>query len=415
MAAAGHQQHGLLPPFGQAAKPLHQGPTDQPAVAVLQLQSHVHQPHRRQGPAPDPFGQAQQGGGGCRPLAGLPGVQGRGGAAEHEPGATATGPVPGHIPGVIAGHGAVLLIGTVVLLIEHDQAQVADRQEHRRAGSHHHKGRPIRLEAAAPGGDALALAATAVKFGHGRAKSLAAAIQQLGHQADFGGQEQHPLARRQAIGGRLQIHLGFASTGDAPEQQALSRRRAANLIQGGGLGGGEGLGWGQLQAAGPLWKSSGLGHQGLFAHQAAPLQAIEHRTAEATTGQQLRLPGAAAMAGQVLANGLLLGREGKAWEGGRRCFSAQGHPNPAPGCGGRLGRALPQPARRQGAFEGAKQTGVAIAGHVLDQSVPLAIHRRPLVQRLDRQERHVPKPPGPLQQGFHHQANVAPPPQGHPH
>ena len=80
-----------------------------------------------------------------------------------------------------------------------------------------------------------------------------------------------------------------------------------------------------------------------------------------------------------------------------------------------MGGALPQPARRQGAFEGAKQAGVAIAGHVLDQALPLAIHRRPLMQRLDRDQRHSLQAPRPPLQRFHDQANVAPAPQGHPH
>ena len=284
VAAAGHQQHGLLAPLGQAAEALHQGPADQAAVAVLQLQSHVHQAHRWQGAAADALGQAQQLRGGCRPLAGLPGLQRWGGAAEHQAGTAAAGPVPGDVPGVIAGHGAVLLVGAVVLLIEHDQAQVGDRQKHRRAGAHHQQGLPTGHQAAAPGVDALALAATAMEFAHRRAKALAAAIEQLGHQADFGGQQQHPLPGCQIIRGRLEIHLGFAGTGDAPEQQALARGRAANLLQGGGLGTSEGLGRSQVQAGAPIGEISGLGNQRRFAHQAAPLQAVEHRPAEATAG-----------------------------------------------------------------------------------------------------------------------------------
>jgi hypothetical protein len=58
---------------------------------------------------------------------------------------------------------------------------------------------------------------------------------------------------------------------------------------------------------------------------------------------------------------------------------------------------------------------VAIAGHVLDQPVPLTIHGRPLVQGLDRQKLHRLQARGPLLQGFDHQSNVAPTPQGHPY
>jgi hypothetical protein len=200
VAAPGHQQHRLLAPLGQAAEALHQRPADQAAMAVLELEAHVHQPHWRQGPAADPLRKAEQLGGGGRCLAGLPGFQRGGGAAEQQAGAAAAGPVGGHLPGVVAGHGTVLLVGAVVLLIQHDQAQGADRQEDRRAGAHHQQGPCPNLQAAAPGGDALALTTAAVKFRHRHRQSVAGSDPATGAPGRFpgSGATPWPAARQSA-------------------------------------------------------------------------------------------------------------------------------------------------------------------------------------------------------------------------
>ena len=103
-----------------------------------------------------------------------------------------------------------------MLLIQHDQAQLGHRQKDGRAGSHHHVG-PA-LAAAAPRLDALTIAESGVEADDAITKTLAAALQQLRHQADFRGEQQHALALLQHLLAAAQVHLGFAGSGDAPQQ-----------------------------------------------------------------------------------------------------------------------------------------------------------------------------------------------------
>ena len=149
-----------------------------------------------------------------RGLAGQPGFQRWGGAAQHQPGPAALGPEPGHVPGVITGHGAVLFVGAVVLLIQHDQPQGGHGQKDGRAGAHGDQ--RITLQAAAPGGHPFRFPHAAVEFHHCFAKALAAAIEQLGNEADFRGEQQTALACGQGLGGGLEVNLGFPRTGYPP-------------------------------------------------------------------------------------------------------------------------------------------------------------------------------------------------------
>ena len=108
-----------------------------------------------------------------------------------------------------------------MLLIQHDQAQVVEGEKHRGAGSHHQQGLAV-LQAAAPGLDPLAVAAARVILHHPIAKTTAAAIQQLRNQADFGSQHHHRAPLLQVLCSGLEIHLRFARSRHAPQQQLLA-------------------------------------------------------------------------------------------------------------------------------------------------------------------------------------------------
>ena len=124
-----HKNHGLLLLLLQQLQPSHQGSADQAPVPVGQLVAHVDHPHRRQGAGPNPFRETQELGSGLGRLASEPGFQRGRGTTQNQFGPRALSAQPGHIPGVIAGHRAVLLVGGVVLLIQHDQTQLCQRQK----------------------------------------------------------------------------------------------------------------------------------------------------------------------------------------------------------------------------------------------------------------------------------------------
>ena len=124
-----HQDHSLLLLLLQQLQPSHQGAADQAPVPVGQLVAHVDHPHRRQGAGPNPFREAQEMGAGLGRLASEPGFQRGRGTAQNQFGPRALSAQPGHIPGVVTGHRAVLLVGGVVLLIQHDQTQLCQRQK----------------------------------------------------------------------------------------------------------------------------------------------------------------------------------------------------------------------------------------------------------------------------------------------
>ena len=237
---AWHQHHRLAAAAGEGLEPLHQGAAHQAPVPLRQLLTHVHHMHGWKRSPADALRQLQQPAAGLWPFASHPGFQAWRGGSEQELGPAGFSPQRRHIPGVVAGHRAVLLVGAIVLLVQHDQPQVVEGQKHRGAGTHHQQ-RLALLQAASPGFDALAVAAAGVVLHHPIAKATDAAIQQLRNQADFGGQHHHGLPCLQVLGGGLQVHLGFAGSGHAPQQQLLPAaggvdgRQSQPLVVGEGL------------------------------------------------------------------------------------------------------------------------------------------------------------------------------------
>jgi phosphatidylglycerol:prolipoprotein diacylglycerol transferase len=123
VSATRHQHHRLSAVLLQSLQPLHQRPADQPAMTLRQFLAHVDQMHRRQRTRTDALRQLQQLAARVLPLAGQPAFKTGRGTAQHQTGTALLRSQAGHIAGVVAGHRTLLLVGAVVLLIEHHQAE----------------------------------------------------------------------------------------------------------------------------------------------------------------------------------------------------------------------------------------------------------------------------------------------------
>ena len=117
----------------------------------------------------------------------------------------------------MVGDTVLLLVGGLVLLIDHDQAEIAIGQEQRRARTRHH----LRLAAGDRRLQALAPAAR-----HSRmpqpgtdAETRLEAVDELRRERDLGHQDQALAPEPHRLGNRLEIDLRLARTGDALEQR----------------------------------------------------------------------------------------------------------------------------------------------------------------------------------------------------
>ena len=130
-----------------------------------------------------------------------------------------------HVAGVIA-HAVLLLVGGIVLLIDHDQTQVGIGQEQRRARADHH--RHLARRNRGPGARALSRRDLGMPFGRTHAEALGEAIEELRGERDLRHQDQHLLVAPDRLGHRLEIDLGLARAGNAIDQ----RHREAALRDG---------------------------------------------------------------------------------------------------------------------------------------------------------------------------------------
>ena len=177
--------------------------------------AHVDQLDRRHAQAVDPPRQLQ-------PRQLQPGLRARRRGAGDEHGAAVRGAAAGDRAGVVAGV-ALLLVGGVVLLVDDDQAEVADRGEDGRARAD----ADARLAAAQPPPLVVALAG-----GEGRVEdreAVAEAGAEAGHrlrgEADLGDEDDRAPAPLQRRLDRRQVDLGLARAGDAVQQLAARARR----------------------------------------------------------------------------------------------------------------------------------------------------------------------------------------------
>ena len=128
-----------------------------------------------------------------------------------------------------------------MLLVHHDQPEIRERQEQRRARARHHA--HIALGHAAPDARALLGGDGGMPLGGAAAEALLEPLQELVGQRDFGQQDQHLSVRpAQRLRDRLEIDLGFARAGHAIQQRRaeaalgdglakLGRRRRLALAQ----------------------------------------------------------------------------------------------------------------------------------------------------------------------------------------
>ena len=144
--------------------------------------------------------------------------RGRGGA-QHEWATITPRHLGRHLARVVARAGALLVAG-LVLLVDDDEAQVAERAKERRAGADDHAGRTA--------GDHIplvqALAGREARMEHGDrlAKTRAEAADGLGRQRDLGHEHAGRTAGRQHALNRRKVNLGFAGAGDAVDQHHVS-------------------------------------------------------------------------------------------------------------------------------------------------------------------------------------------------
>jgi len=234
------QDHGLIPGgYGLDQGPgslIGQYPQTVAGLALaghgsdLARAAHVHQLDFRQ---PSPADPARQGNHGHLPQpGGLEGLHIRCRRTEHEEGPGLPGPKKGHFLGLIR-QAVFLFEGAVMLLIENNEAQLAQRQKEGRARAGHNA-RGIRTGHAAKGRlpDRRGLVAVGKKHGL-PGKGLGGGLVETSGQGHFRGQEQHPFASFEGQPGQFQIEPGLAAAGHAENQPGDPVRRDQRRGQGG--------------------------------------------------------------------------------------------------------------------------------------------------------------------------------------
>ncbi len=105
----------------------------------------------------------------------------------------------------------------VVLLVDDDQTEVVQRRENHRARTNHH----ARLSAnrGHPAGPSIGHALRAVRDADERAETRAKGAYDFVGERYFGHHDQHVAAGGQRARGEVQVNLGLAAGGDAPEQK----------------------------------------------------------------------------------------------------------------------------------------------------------------------------------------------------
>ena len=233
IAATVEEQKALLALQGPRRNRLRQGFRDV-AVAGQLLLPHVNRPHRGQfrhavaRPKVDPriFPRLRIG----------PAFQTWRGRGQDHRAAEDRRPQNGHVAGVVE-NALLLLVGGVMLFIDHDQAKVAERQEQRRPRAHNHLhtalGAHLPKAAAFGGGHA------GMPLPRSGAKALLDAGEEISGQGNLGQQDQRLLPTAQRGRHGLQINLGLARAGDAFQQgrgiaafrdSGIQRSPCANLI-----------------------------------------------------------------------------------------------------------------------------------------------------------------------------------------
>jgi hypothetical protein len=299
----------------------------------------VHHLHFRQPHSGRPLHQPQQAVAAL--LGGVPALQGRGGAAQDHRAARELGPLHGQVPGV-EPRVLLALVGPLLLLVHHDQPDVAQGGQHRVAHAHEQRG-VVEQQA-----DHVRLLLGSVEPGvphrHPAGKARLQPGQQPRGEADLRHQPQHASARGQGALRQFQVDLGLAAAGDAVEQvrpEAAGRHPGHGrqlfavelhpLVRGVILP----LLGQQVQAPHPL-------------HQPVPLQAGQHSMSHLGGVQQQVLQHGAAFVLQGQQHpGLGCGHPGGVGQGGAAHLRDPGAPQPAPVEQGREGQLAAVPGLPQ--------------------------------------------------------------------
>ena len=139
-----------------------------------------------------------------------------------------------HVARMVA-HALLLLVGGIVLLVDHDQPEIGIRQEKRRASADDHADFAVRR--GAPGACAQALGQRRMPLGRPHAEALGEAVEELRGQGDFGDEDERLSSMTDDLADRLEIDLRLARPGDAVEQRdaVAARGDPAQRIRGGAL------------------------------------------------------------------------------------------------------------------------------------------------------------------------------------
>ncbi|MCY1528636.1 hypothetical protein D9M68_637490 [compost metagenome] len=128
----------------------------------------------------------------------------------------------------------LLLIGSVVLLVDDDQAGILQWGEQCRTGADDDVG--LAVAGGQPGIQAFAVVHRRVQQGDSRVESPREALQGLRAQVDLRDQHQGLLAGFQGLADELQVDLGLATAGDSGQQQGVEAAEGGvHRIEGGAL------------------------------------------------------------------------------------------------------------------------------------------------------------------------------------
>ena len=119
----------------------------------------------------------------------------------------------------VVAESLLVLVGGVVLLVDHDHAELLERGEER--GARAHRDRRVAAAQALPLGEALGGPESAVQHRQSVAEARAQAAEDLVGQGDLGNQHQGLPPDAKGVGHRAQVDLGLAASGHAVEQEGL--------------------------------------------------------------------------------------------------------------------------------------------------------------------------------------------------
>ena len=129
-----------------------------------------------------------------------------------------------HVAGVVA-HAVLLLVGRIVLLIDHDQPEIGIGQEQRRARADHD--RNFAAGDRPPSARAPARGELGMPFRRAGAEARGEAVEEGRGERDLRHQNEALPAAADGVGDRLEIHFRLARAGDAVDQ----RHRIAAFCQ----------------------------------------------------------------------------------------------------------------------------------------------------------------------------------------